>query len=286
MHPGPCTPWARLIKAGAAVFRNMLIFSNRWIIFLFKPWSFKLSKKKKKSQNSRLTNSMKKVRLFFHLFKWKVNSRIYIVVVLYMIHKVLHTWIELQEFISLMTHVLAQEACPPLLVPCRFGGGRKDIHKWSTKPTTYTLMAHLCSRAYKNNVHQTGGGTFAKIVRGCACWWVLDLQNFLYTIFRTIIHPSVTILLVTFSKEKHPISLKLGAFYHSLLKIIWAPSSLMKTHRSLYQISLNSTSKGRHTVTHTFTMSMWEPPPPPGTSGQKNTIPKLLGFVAFCQGTK
>ena len=43
------------------------------------------------------------------------------------------------------------------------------------------------------------------------------------------------------------ILLKLGAFYHNLLKIhpihvIWAPSSLMKT----YQISRNSTWKGRH----------------------------------------
>ena len=49
---------------------------------------------------------------------------IYIVVVLYMIHKVLHTWIELQELISLMTHVFAHGAHPPpFLVPCWFGGG-------------------------------------------------------------------------------------------------------------------------------------------------------------------
>ena len=52
---------------------------------------------------------------------------------------------------------------------------------------------------------------------------------------------------IPISKEKHPILLKLGAFYHNLLKVhpihvIWAPSSLMKT----YQISRNSTWKGRH----------------------------------------
>ena len=72
-------------------------------------------------------------------------------------------------------------------------------------------------------------------------------------------YPPVSIPL---SKEKHPILLKLGALCHSLLKIhpihvIWAPSSLMKTHRSLsYQISRDSTWKGRH---YTYTTSMWEP---------------------------
>ena len=51
--------------------------------------------------------------------------------------------------------------------------------------------------------------------------------------------------------QLHPILLKLGAFYHNLLKthpiyVILTPSSQMKTHRSLYQISQNSTPKGRH----------------------------------------
>ena len=51
--------------------------------------------------------------------------------------------------------------------------------------------------------------------------------------------------------EKHPFYPNWMLFYNNLLKIypifeFWAPSSLMKTHRSLYQILRNSTSKGRH----------------------------------------
>ena len=73
-------------------------------------------------------------------------------------------------------------------------------------------------------------GTFAQIVRGCACW-TSKIGFSLYTSFCKPIS-------IPFSKEKHPILLKLGAFYHNLLKIhpiyvIWAPSSLMKTHRWL-----------------------------------------------------
>ena len=91
-----------------------------------------------------------------------------------------------------MTHVFAHGAHPPFFYyPVGLVEGRKDIHKWSTKPTTNTLMAHLCSRAYKNNVHQPGGGTSAKIVRGCACRTSKTLS---IPIFRTIIHPSVSIL--------------------------------------------------------------------------------------------
>ena len=177
--------------------------------------TYKKKKKKKKVKILDIPTAWKRLGCFFHLFKWKVNSWIYIVVVLYMIHKVLHTWIELQEFISLMTHVFAHGARPPppfstLLVWWR---GEKTYINGPPNPP----LIPLCSRAYKNNVHQAGGGTFAKIVRWCACW---TSKTFSIPIFRTIIHPSVTILLVPFSKEKHPISLKLGAFYHSLLKII------------------------------------------------------------------
>ena len=71
--------------------------------------------------------------------------------------------------------------------------------------------------------------------------------DFLYTNFLHNYPPIST----PFWKENHPICLKLGAFYHNLLKIhpiyvIWAPSFLMKTQWSLYQISRNSTPKGRH----------------------------------------
>ena len=55
---------------------------------------------------------------------------------------------------------------------------------------------------------------------------------------------------IPFPKEKHPILTKLGAFYNNLPKIhpiyvIWAPLSMMKTPRLLYQILRKSVPKGR-----------------------------------------
>ena len=72
-------------------------------------------------------------------------------------------------------------------------------------------------------------------------------SDYLYTNF----WPNFPPISIPFSKEKHPIWIKLGAFYINLPKIhpiyvIWAPSSLMKTSRSLYQISRKSAPKGRH----------------------------------------
>ena len=72
-------------------------------------------------------------------------------------------------------------------------------------------------------------------------------SDYLYTNFL----PNVPPISIPFSKEKHPIWIKLGAFYNNLPKIhpiyvIWAPSSLMKTPRSLYQISRKGAPKGRH----------------------------------------
>ena len=72
-------------------------------------------------------------------------------------------------------------------------------------------------------------------------------SDYLYTNFL----PNFPPISIPFSKEKHPIWIKLGAFYNNLPKIhpiyvIWAPSSLMKTPRSLYQISRKSAPKGRH----------------------------------------
>ena len=72
-------------------------------------------------------------------------------------------------------------------------------------------------------------------------------SDYLYTNFL----PNFPPISIPFSKEKPPIWIKLGAFYNNLPKIhpiyvIWAPSSLMKTPRSLYQISRKSAPKGRH----------------------------------------
>ena len=99
-----------------------------------------------------------------------------------------------------------------------------------------------------------GGGSFTKIVRGC--------------------HISIPFL-----KEKHPIWIKLGAFYNNLPKIhpiyaFWAPSSLMKTPRSLYQISRKSAPKGRHIYVYHVNVRT----PPPGTGVQSTILPFLWIF--------
>ena len=188
-----------------------------------------------------------------------------------MIHRALHTWIELQEFISVMTHVFAHGAHPPppFLVPCWVGGGEKrHVHKWSTKPTTNTLMAHLCSRAYKNNVHQTGGGTFAKIVRGCAC---RTSKTFSIPIFWTIIHPSVSILLVPFSKEKHPIWLKIGCFLPQFAQNTPNLGNLGSFISDKNPpIAIPNFAK-QHLKRQAHTCIPCQCENPPGTSGQKNT---------------
>ena len=72
-------------------------------------------------------------------------------------------------------------------------------------------------------------------------------SDFLYTNFL----PNFPPISIPFSKEKHPILTKLGAFYNNFLQIhpidaIWAPSSLMKPPRSLYHISRKRVPKGRH----------------------------------------
>ena len=78
-------------------------------------------------------------------------------------------------------------------------------------------------------------------------------------------YPSISI---PFSIEKHPILQKLGAFLqfsaqNTLNFLIWAPPSLMKTHRSLYQISRKSTPKGRHSQCENpqglFMLGAWSP---------------------------
>ena len=86
-------------------------------------------------------------------------------------------------------------------------------------------------------------------------------SDYLYTNFL----PNFPPISIPFSKEKHPIWIKLGAFYNNLPKIhpiyvIWAPSSLMKTPRSLYQISRKSAPKGRHI--YVYQVNVRTPPPP------------------------
>ena len=99
-------------------------------------------------------------------------------------------------------------------------------------------------------------------------------SDYLYTNFL----PNFPPISIPFLKEKHPIWIKLGAFYNNLPKIhpiyvIWAPSSLMKTPRSLYQISRKSAPKGRHIYVYHVNVRT----PPPGVKSQgKSCTPKLF----------
>ena len=86
-------------------------------------------------------------------------------------------------------------------------------------------------------------------------------SDYLYTNFL----PNFPPISIPFSKEKHPIWIKLGAFYNNLPKIhpiyvIWAPSSLMKPSRSLYQISRKSAPKGRHIYVYHVNVRTTPPP--------------------------
>ena len=103
-------------------------------------------------------------------------------------------------------------------------------------------------------------------------------SDFLYTIFL----PNFPPISIPFLKEKHPILTKLGAFYSNLPKIhpiyvIWAPSSLMKTPRSLYQFLRKSAPKGRHI--HVYHVNVRTPPP--GQFAPKNNF-NILGYNVTC----
>ena len=103
-------------------------------------------------------------------------------------------------------------------------------------------------------------------------------SDYLYTNFL----PNFPPVSIPFSKEKHPIWIKLGAFYNNLQKIhpiyvIWAPSSLMKTPRSLYQISRKGAPKGRHTYVYHVNVRT----PPPGAYNVCVYNPRNFCFYSF-----
>ena len=146
----------------------------------------------------------------------------------------------------------------------------------------YIFRRHQNNVQHSQNLHlgipPDKGGTLTKIVRGCACR--PRKSDFLYTNFVSNFPP----ICIPFSNKKHTILTKLGAFYNNLPKIhpiyvIWAPLSLMKTPIAIYQISQKSAPKGRHI--HTYTMSMWEPPPPRYTTSEKlkAKLKKISNFL-------
>ena len=102
-----------------------------------------------------------------------------------------------------------------------------------------------------------GGGYFHQN----RTWMCLpDLENLTFSIYQFL--PNFPPISIPFSKEKHPLLTKLGAFYNNLPKIhpiyvIWAPSSLVNPHRYTKFREKAPQKAG----TYTFTMSMWDPPP-------------------------
>ena len=87
-------------------------------------------------------------------------------------------------------------------------------------------------------------------------------SDYLYTNFL----PNFPPISIPFSKEKHPIWIKLGAFYNNLPKIhpicvIWAPSSLMKTPPIAIP---NFAKKCPKRQAHICIPCQCENPPPPG----------------------
>ena len=108
------------------------------------------------------------------------------------------------------------------------------------------------------------GGLRKSYTCGCV-YWTLKIWLSLYgTNFHPNTHPSVYTIFDR--KVPYPIlhKYKLGAFYNGSVQIhpfcvIWAPSSLMKTHRSLYQISQKKHPKRQIHILIMYTMSVWYP---------------------------
>ena len=115
-----------------------------------------------------------------------------------------------------------------------------DLHVWSIK-----LFLWLCTCKKKCMLWRNmgkGGGTFAKIVRGCACQ-TSKIRLSLHQFFAHLPTHQYTF----FDRKVCSHLVFLQKFAQNTLNFwIWAPSFLMKTHRSLYQISRKSTPKGRH----------------------------------------
>ena len=103
-------------------------------------------------------------------------------------------------------------------------------------------------------------------------------SDYLYTNFL----PNFPPISIPFLKEKHPILIKLGAFYNNLPKIhpiyvIWAPSSLMKPPIAIPNFAKKCPKRQAH-VGYVYHVNV-RTPPPPGTgpalvSGWKPSRPR------------
>ena len=123
-------------------------------------------------------------------------------------------------------------------------------------PNLITIKIFLPQILYKSTA---GGGGRVAPNRTWMCLPGLENLTISIPIFLLNFPP----IGIPFSKETN-LTKYLGAFYNNLPKIhpiyvIRAPSSLMKTPRSLYQISQKSAPKGRHIYLYHVNV---RPPPP------------------------
>ena len=103
-------------------------------------------------------------------------------------------------------------------------------------------------------------------------------SDYLYTNFL----PNFPPISIPFSKEKHIIWPNWVLFYNNLpqihpIYVIWAPSSLMKFPRSLYQISGKSAPKCRYIYVYHVSVRT----PPPGSCHEIYMRQKWLVYISF-----
>ena len=185
-----------------------------------------------------------------------MSSMVYVWIGTSVIVEVLVRKLPLKPYLRLSTELwfgmCTSHLCTVLLLSVPFVSSSSWFHLWQSTRTVseYLIMLHAWSG---------GGGVLSPKL-------YVDVpagprkSDYLYTNF----WPNFPPISIPFSKEKHPIWIKLGAFYNNLPKIhpiyvIWAPSSLMKTPRSLYQISRKSAPKGRHI--YVYQVNVRTPPP-------------------------
>ena len=99
---------------------------------------------------------------------------------------------------------------------------------------------------FENHTPFARRGALDKMVRRYACQTSKNL-----TLSIPIFALSSTHQYSIFNRKATNFFFQIWCFYHNLIKIhpiyvFWTPSSLIKTHQSLYQISRNSTPKGRY----------------------------------------
>ena len=129
---------------------------------------------------------------------------------------------------------------------------------WSVLKMSLNTLCVLCEVLLRKQAHVWARTVYFRQNCMWMCLPTLKIWLSLYQFFCTNPTHHYTIL-----ERIPPNFAQIGCFCYNLLKIhpiyvIWTPSSLMKNHRSLYQISQNSIPK--KAGTYTYTMSWCETP--------------------------